>query len=534
MKQPLPLIGAIDVGTNSFHLVIASVNSRGALRIHSRDKEMVRLGSSGNDMKYLSEEAIERGVEALKRFAEMAKKEDAVIRAIATSAVREALNRDEFLEKAFKETGIRVEVVSGMEEGRLIYIGAIHSLPILHKRAMTIDIGGGSTETTIGLEGNIEYVHSAKLGAIRLAKKFFTTEKINGDQIKECREYIRGDWAAVFKTITEHGFDIAVGCSGTIHTLASMALAREGKPIPETINGLTVKRSDILKSISDVIEARTSAERMKLPGMDPKRADIIHAGALILEQAILGLNIQKLVISGYALREGIVFDTFQKQRAIDEFHHLSNLRYETVYHIAEMYKINKEHAEHVKDISLKIFDDLLPLHKLGDTEREILEAAAILHDVGYHISPDQHHKHSYYMIRNSVMPGFTNDEAEIIANVARYHRKSHPKKKHENYQHLSPDVQKVVKLLSGILRIAEGLDRRQGHLVSSIECVLKNDEIEIHITSSDSITGPDIEIWGARRRKDLLESVLEKNITFTTGTVKVQNGTVKKMSAAEL
>ena len=475
---------------------------------------MVRLGSSGNDMKYLSGDAMDRGVQALQRFAEMAKKEGATVRAIATSAVREALNRDEFVERALKEAGVRVEVVSGIEEGRLIYIGAIHAIPIVHKRALTIDIGGGSTETTIGREGHVEYVHSAKLGAIRLAKKFFPTEKITTDQIKECREYIRGDWGAVFKVIGKHGFDVAVGCSGTIHTLAAMVLAREGKPIPEVINGIIVKKEQILQSVNDVIAARTSADRVKLPGMDPKRADIIHAGALILEQAILGLNIQKIVISGYALREGVVFDTVHKQQAIEEFHHLSNLRYETVYHIADMYKIDQTHAEHVKDLSLKIFDELQSLHKLGDTEREVLEAAAILHDVGYHISPEQHHKHSYYMIRNTVMPGFTNDEAELIANVARYHRKSHPKKKHENFQHLSPDAQRVVKILSGILRIAEGLDRRQAQVVTAVGCIIKDSAIELQIEAATKQTLPDIEIWGARRRKELLESILEKDIDF--------------------
>jgi exopolyphosphatase/guanosine-5'-triphosphate,3'-diphosphate pyrophosphatase len=511
MKSKLPLIAAIDLGTNSFHLVIASVNSRGALQIHSRDKEMVRLGSSGNDMKYLSKEAMERGIDALKRFSEMAKKEGAAVRAIATSALREAINRDEFVERALKEADIRVEIVSGTEEGRLIYIGAIHALPILDKRAMTIDIGGGSTETTIGVDGHIKYVHSAKLGAIRLATKFFTTEKITDEQIKDCREYIRGDWGAVFKTILKEGFEIAVGCSGTIHTLAAMAIARQGKPVPETINGLTIKRAEILQSVEEVLAAKTSADRAKLPGMDVKRADIIHAGALILEQAILGLNIQKLVISGYALREGVVFDTVHKQQAIREFHHLSNLRYETIYHIAGMYKINKEHAEHVKNLALKIFDDLLPLHNLGDTEREILEAAAILHDVGYHISPDQHHKHSYYMILNSVMPGFTNDEAELIANVARYHRKSHPKKKHENFQHLSAAEQRIVKVLAGILRIAEGLDRRQAQIVKEVHFLLKETEIEFHVSADVS---PDIELWGARRRKGLLEGIFEKSVVF--------------------
>lgn len=513
MKSNL-LIAAIDVGTNSFHLVIASVNDKGILQIHSRAKEMVRLGSGSGDMKRISPEAMDRGVAALKRFATMAKKAKAPIRAIATSAVREALNKDEFLRQAAEIAGVQVEVVSGVEEGRLIYVGAIHAVPILSKRALVIDIGGGSTETVVGVKGEHYLINSAKLGAIRMSQRFFTTETTTLNQVNECREYIRGELAPTFQQILQSGFEIAVATSGTAHTLAGMVLAAAGKRIPDVINGIHITRDELLAVIGSLIQAGTSAARAQIPGMEPNRADIILGGALILEQIVINLNIQRLTLSAYALREGILFDTVQKNEDIKAFHHLSRLRYETIYHLCELYQINMPHANHVKNLCLSLFDQLLPAFMLSDAERELLEAAALLHDVGYHISPDQHHKHSYYMILNCVMPGFTNDEAELIANIARYHRKSNPKKKHLNYTRLPADKQRIVSILAGILRIAEGLDRRQQQIVSAVQVFKEKELIHIYLQTGSGV-GADIELWGARRRKDLLELMLGKKIVIS-------------------
>ncbi|MBK9250064.1 MAG: Ppx/GppA family phosphatase [Ignavibacteria bacterium] len=508
------LIAAIDVGTNSFHLVIASVNDKGILQIHSRAKEMVRLGSGAGDMKRISTEAIERGVAALKRFATMAQKAKAPIRAIATSAVREALNKDEFLRQAADIAGVRVEVVSGLEEGRLIYVGAIHAVPILSKKALVIDIGGGSTETVVGVKGEHYLINSAKLGSIRLSQRFFATETTTPEQLIECREYICGELASTFQQILQTGFEIAVATSGTAHTLAGMVLAASGKRIPDVINGLHITRDEVLEAIQSLIRAGTSAARAEIPGMEPNRSDIILGGALILEQIIINLNIQRLTLSAYALREGILFDTVQKNEDIRVFHHLSRLRYETIYHLCELYQVNIPHANHVKNLAQSLFDQLLPAILLSDAERELLEAAALLHDVGYHISPDQHHKHSYYIILNCVMPGFTNDEAELIANISRYHRKSNPKKKHLNFTRLPAEKQKIVSILAGILRIAEGLDRRQQQIVNSIQVFKEKDLIHIYIQTNPGV-GADIELWGARRRKDLLEQMIGKKIVIS-------------------
>lgn len=509
-RKPSDLIAAIDVGTNSFHMVIASVSTRGVLRIHAREKEMVRLGAAAGDMKRLAADAMTRGVATLRRFASEAEQHGAHVRAVATSAVREALNREDFVEMVHAETGIEIEVVSGIEEGRLIYLGALHALPILSTRTFVIDIGGGSTETVVGVHGEPTFVHSAKLGHIRMTKRFFPHATITAEQVEECRRAVRGDWAPVFQGLIEHGFELAVGCSGTIMAVAAITLARAGKRVPESMNGLRLTRAEILDTVDAIMQARTLEQRLALPGMDAKRADVIVGGAIILEQAIIGLNIRELTISGYALREGIVFDTVQKQRDIDASHHLSHLRYQSVDHLCDLYRVRRVHAEHVKNLSLRLFDDLRSLHRYGDRERELLEAAALLHDVGYHISAEQHHKHSDYIIRNSPMPGFTNDESEVIATIARYHRKSHPKKKHPDYASMSNAEQRLVCVLSGILRIAEGLDRRQQQLVQSVRATIADESIDLFLTAP--LAHPDIELWGAERRKQLLEETFDRTV----------------------
>jgi Exopolyphosphatase len=233
--EKAPKIAAIDLGTNSFHMAIATLNSNGVIKILSREKEMVRLGSSGKDMKYLQEDAIERGIETLYRFSKIAESENAIIRACATSALREALNRDAFIRRVRNELDINIEIISGVEEGRLIYLGVIHALPLNGKKTLVIDIGGGSTETIIGKDGKTEFIHSEKIGAIRLTKLCCEQGVFNKDIVLQLREFIRGEWAVVLENIKQIGFDIAVGTSGTILTLANMVLASKQQPIPEQL-----------------------------------------------------------------------------------------------------------------------------------------------------------------------------------------------------------------------------------------------------------------------------------------------------------
>ncbi len=509
--EKAPVIAAIDIGTNSIHMVIASINQRSVLTIIDQEKEMVRLGQSGNDMKYLHDDAMTRGVQAIKRFGKLAENQNAKIRAVATSAVREALNKEIFIKRVKEETNINIEVVSGVEEARLIFQGVSHALPINEKDALVVDIGGGSTETVIGKFGKIKFAHSDKLGAIRLTKQFFDNQNYTKQNINEIRKYVIGEWTPTLNNIKNVGFDLAIGTSGTILSLASLALIENGENVPDFLNGYSVPTKNILKVISKITKCKNPDEISKIPGMDESRSDIILAGAIILETFINELKIKQILVSPYALREGIVFDTYEKMREIEEYHHLSNLRFETIYDLAHRYNIDMQHAEHVKEISLKLFDELKQYHNFTDYEREILECASLLHDIGYWISHNQHHKHSYYIITHSDLPGFTNDEGEFIGNVARYHRKSLPKKKHSNFVSLPEETQSKVGVLAGILRIAEGIDRRQKQYVKGVE-IEKNSNIQIKLLPIDSKVDLDIEIWGANRRKQLLADSLKKSI----------------------
>ena len=506
-------IAAIDVGTNSFHAIIASVTDKGSLRILSREKEMVRLGESAMDIKRLSDAAMERGIKTMKRFSVMARKSQATVRAIGTSALREAENKDEFIAIVEQEANIHIDVISGIEEARLIYLGASHALPIITRKALVIDIGGGSTESVIGQFGKLHHVHSAKLGSLRLTKRFFPDGVVNPERVKACRTFINGELSPCLQSISSNEFDSVIGCSGTIHAIVTMIYADKERKIPETLNGITIQSDDVFEIIERLIINSTTEERLLIPGLEPKRADIIVAGSLILEHFLKELSISKLQISAYALREGIVFDTIEKQRDIHEYHHLTKLRYDTVYSLCDLYKVNMEHAEHVKKLALQIFDDTIHKHQLGDEERELLEASSLLHDVGYHISPEQHHHHSHYIISHCIMPGFTNDESQMIGLIARYHRKSHPKRKHQEFSSCSPQKQKVISILAGMLRIAEGLDRRQQQLVSTLHCDVHDNIMNITLYPRDQSL-IDIEIWGAERRIGLLEECLGVAISF--------------------
>jgi exopolyphosphatase / guanosine-5'-triphosphate,3'-diphosphate pyrophosphatase len=509
-----PRLAAIDIGTNSFHLIIVEVDTNtGSFNILGREKENVRLGSGSTDMKYLNDEAMARGIDALKRFKGLADSAEASVRAIATSAVREARNQREFIVRVNHETGIKIEIASGVEEARYIYLGVLQALPVFNKQTLLIDIGGGSTEFLIGHERNIIYDNSLKLGAIRLTQRFFTDKETDSKSVKACRRFISGHMSGVTRESRGHNFETAVGSSGTITNLANIINIKRGGELDTRLNNFTFTKDELYETVEEILTAGTLKQRLKIPGLDPARADIITAGALILEQIFKELKIKEMTISEYALREGIIFDTIEKKYILKRGEHLSDIRYRSVMHALENFRVEKDHAMHVTELSLKIFDATLDLHGLAGAEREYLEAAAILHEAGAFVSHSQHHRHSYYLIRNAEMLGFTENEKEIIANVARYHRKSHPKAKHEEFSKLGTDDQLVVRKLAGILRIADGLDRSHTSSISSIEFI-NNDKTAEFILSSGNETNIELEIWGAESKKALFEETFSVKVEF--------------------
>lgn len=499
------LLAAIDIGTNSFHLVIAKIDSKKRFTVITRAKEVVRLGSSSNDMKYISPESMERGVETLKRFKMICDSYNADIIAVGTSATREALNKQDFLNRVFEETGIEINIVSGYEEARLIYLGVLQSLDIYDKKVLLVDIGGGSTEFLIGHKGEVKIATSVKLGAVRLTHKFSLDEKIDKSNLKEARQFVRGAINQTVRMIGNEKYDLAVGSSGTINNIGAIISAEE-KPLETSeinLNGFIIRKKALNNAISRIYKAETISERLEIPGLDPKRADIITAGAVILEQIFDELNLESMTLSTYALREGIIMNYIRQRSGEFDLGHLKDVRYNSVIHLGELTNYDKTHSEQVMKLANKIFDFIKLKFEFSDTDREYLEAACLLHDIGYHISHTDHHKHSYYLIRNAEMLGFNDKEIEIIANVARYHRKSHPKIKHENFNKLDEQSKILVRKLSGILRIADALDRSHKSIVNDIEININEKTFEIILKSCSA--DPSLEIWGANIRKGLFE-----------------------------
>ena len=501
-EEPL---AAIDIGTNSIHLVVARPTGNNRFDVIDREKEVVRLGSGSGDMKRLAPDAIERGLDALRRFQQVAASHGAEVFAVATSAVREAENRNEFVRRAMAEAGVHVAVVSGAEEARLIRLGALQAVPAYEQRHLVVDIGGGSTEFIIGEGDEVLGARSLKLGAIRLTERFGLHGPVKRKALDECRQFIRSYLAPVARMVRTHGFEIAIGSSGTIVNLAEMVRAARGDPPLRQVSGATIDGKGLAEIIDTLAACESMDDRLAVPGLDPKRADIVLGGALVLEQAFFVLGIDEMVVSDYALREGVLLDAVRR-RDKTSIGHLRDLRYESVMHVAALTPGEADHAEHSTELALRLFEQTRDLHGLDPAYEELLEAAGFLANVGLIVSHDRHHLHSYYVIRNSdALAGFTDEEVELIAQVARYHRKSAPKATHADFAALPPDMQQVIRVLAGILRIGVALDRTRTGVVRDVTVTQDKRLLAITVHGDGDTT---LEKYTAEARKGLFEESL--------------------------
>ncbi len=503
-------VAAVDIGTNSFHLVVARPVENNRFEILDREKEVVRLGSGSGDMKKLEAEAIERGVAALARFRRIADSFGAEIHAVATSAVREAENRAEFLDAVLREAAVSVEVISGAEEARLIHLGVLQAVPVFDQQVLVVDIGGGSTEFVVGRAGDVLGARSLKVGAIRITDRFFRKEPIKKKAIDEARTFVRSYLSPVRRMVATHDrFEVAVGSSGTIMNVAEMVGARRGEEPRRQRKNATFTAAELAEVIDALASHPRAKDRESVPGLDPRRSDIILGGVLLLEQVFDVLGIEEMVVSDYALREGVLLDVLGRRRA-GTLGHLRDLRFESVQHLAALTPEEKPHCERIADLALQLFEDTQHLHGLPDECEEWLEAAALLCNVGLVISHDRHHLHSYYVIRNTeLLTGFTDHEIELIALVARYHRKSAPKARHPEYARLGEDDQYMVRVLGGLLRVAAGLDRTRSKAVTRVRAKGGADGAPLRlVVETEAGADAELEIYSARSRQDLLAEAL--------------------------
>jgi len=472
------IIAAIDLGTNSLHMVIVRIETTlPAFSIIGREKETVRLGDRDLVTGCLKAEVIERAIACLRRFQEVAKTLNAeTIIAVATSAVREAPNGKEFLHKVEAELGLSIDLISGPEEARRIYLGVLSGMEFNNQPHVIVDIGGGSTEIILGDSHQARTLTSTKIGAVRLTNELINTDPISNAEFQYLQAYARGilerSVEEVLANLQFGEHPRLVGTSGTIETLAVINAREKLGFVPSTLNGYQFSLKDLREWVNR-LRKMTNVERATIPGMPDKRSEVILAGAIILQEAMNLLGLESITVCERALREGVIVDWMLTHGLIeDRLRYQSSVRQRSVLKTAKKYNVNLEYSDRVAIFALSIFDQTQGiLHNWGAEERQLLWAAAILHNCGHFVSHDSHHKHSYYLIRNGELLGYTETEMEIIANIARYHRKSPPKKKHENFRNLlHKEHRQMVSQLSAILRLAVALDRRHIGAIQQLQC----------------------------------------------------------------
>jgi exopolyphosphatase / guanosine-5'-triphosphate,3'-diphosphate pyrophosphatase len=501
-------IAAIDIGTNSLHMIVVQVRPDLSFEVIDREKEMVRLGAGGLDGRALTPEAMHAALQVLSKFRRLAESHrvDEVI-AVATSATREAENGGEFLRAITQQTGIRPRVISGTEEARLIHLAAVYGVSVPRDTTVVIDIGGGSVEVTRGPGSVLEVGRSFKLGVIRLTERFVRTDPLEPRDERKLVRYVDGEIGKYLNQIARAGFDRVIGTSGTIMSLGAVAAAADGLAPGASLRNRRIPAKQ-LRMVRKELVSLTLEKRLRVAGLEPRRADLAVAGAILLDEILKRIGAQELTLCDLSLREGLVLDYIARHRKeIAQADRYPDVRRRSVFELAERCNYWPEHSQQVARLSIALFDQTRAIHGLTDRERDWLEYAAILHDIGVHISYEGHHKHSYYLVKNGDLRGFEPDEIETIALVARYHRQATPKRKHDGFSELRRRQRRAVRTLAAIVRLAESLDRSHAQTVTGLEIHDRGDDDLLQLrTSGDA----ELELWSATRHAAPFERLTGK------------------------
>ncbi len=498
----MPNCAVIDIGSNAIRLQVARIQRPGSHEILCEERSPVRLGEGVFLTGDLTDAAMLRATEALKHFQEVAAVYQVeLIRAVATSAVREAANADKFVRQVDESTGLKVEVISGQEEARLIHLGLRDSAPLEPDRHyLLIDIGGGSTEISVTTRSRVLTSESLKLGTVRLTELFVKSDPIREKDVDRMHKYIR-DTASRYKKVAGVArYDAAIGTAGAVSALAGLDQKFRGT----NIRPASLSRKG-LELILNRLKVATLAERRAWLGAETDRAEVIVAGSAVLLGLMEILGFSDILISPKGLRDGVMLELAEKltgpvpaQRRRDE------VIVESAHAIGTRYQYDPQHAKQVGRLALQLFKDLEHIHGLKAEHHDLLLAASLLHDIGQFIDYSKHHKHSYYLIKHCGLAGFNETEVELIANIARYHRRAHPSKKHPEYAALPSREQQVVAKLSALLRIADAFDRSHRRLVSGLECHLEGPQVRIDLHVHEPLS---LELWAFEQKSQLFSEI---------------------------
>ena len=507
-------VAAIDVGTNSTHMLVASVDvALGTFSIDLAEKSTTRLGERDPETGELTPEAIARGLQSLRHFQELAlshKVEQIVV--AATSAVREAPNGRDFLQMIKDQLGLDVDLVSGPEEARLIYLGVLSGMPFGDRPHLVLDIGGGSTELILADGRDARALTSTRVGAVRLQRDFVKDDPIPPQRRSFLQAFIQGSLEPavdkVHRRIKPGETPVLVATSGTAMAIGSLAAAEDDRP-PLKLHGYKVSRQRLNRVVERLV-TMTPDQRRGLTAINDRRAEIIVPGSLILQTTMQMLGVDELVLSERALREGLIVDWMLRHGLLeDRFSFQSSIRQRTVIHQVQRFAVNQARAERVASHALSLYDNTHgALHRDDGSGRDLLWAAAMLHACGQHINLSAYHKHSWYLIRHGELLGYSEAEHLMIAAIARYHRRSLPKKRHESWQALpTRDNRRTVSEMSLLLRLAAALDRRPEPVVRTLVAEVVGHDLVLELVPERLNQNVSLEQWSLESCSEVVKTV---------------------------
>ena len=502
-------LAAIDIGTNSIHMIVVGATSKNSFKILDREKEMVKLGAGVFASNYISDRAFAFGLETISHYVSLADslEVDEIITA-ATSAIREAHNGEAFLNKVVAQTGLCPRIISGKEEARLIFLAVRNSIALKKDKALVLDIGGGSTEAVIGDRNEIYFKDSMPLGVLRLLDMFEDKGTVSDEGKGVLEAHIRFVSKQIEAKIHEIGFDRVIGTSGTIRTMGEAAHIAAGGESLKSVNAEVVPLKEIDKLTQKLLEMKLK-ERAEVKSISNKRADAIHLGGVLLVQLLKMAKVTEITLCDASLREGMILDYLERHsQQVAAIPEIKNLRHRKAAHLVYKYESDWEENCHIANLALQIFDQSQKLHELGNFEREVLQFAALLHDIGQFISFRKHHKNSRYILKQTDPRGFTDEEMLLIRHLARYHCKAEPSKKHKKFRKLSKRHRHIIKVLAGILRLAVALNKTKNQRVEGVSCEISKEKLKIDIMGTDI----DVELWAARRSSNVLSSALKREV----------------------
>ena len=512
-------IAAIDIGTNSFHLLVAAVDPKlRTFRIIQAEKATTRLGERDPETGELTEAAVQRGMETLRQFRDLAASHrvEQIVTA-ATSAVREAPNGRDFLQTILDDLGMEVDLVSGPEEARLIYLGVLSGMPFGDRPHLLLDIGGGSTELILADGRDARALTSTRVGAVRLQRDFVRDDPMPPQRRSFLQAFIQGSLEPavdkVRRRIKPGETPVLVATSGTAMAIGSLAASEEERP-PRKLHGYRVTRQS-LNQVVDRLITMTPAQRRELAPINDRRAEIIVPGALILQTTMKMLGVEEFVLSERALREGLIVDWMLRQGLLeDRFSFQSSIRQRTVLHQVQRFAVNQSRAERVASHALSLYDATRGvMHDDSGEGRELLWAAAMLHTCGQHINISAYHKHTWYLIRHGELLGYSEAEHLMVAAIARYHRRSLPKKRHESWQLVATrDNRRCVHQMALLLRLAAALDRRPEPVISALRIHAVKGSLDLEIVPERVNQNVSLEQWSLEGCAEVVKEAVGVNL----------------------